>query len=77
MSWQRVGNDVVLHLAWRLIAGLHSVDSLAGGALEAAVLIAIVVHGNQALEVVLVSTLSHAAHRLSPRYSPHARAFVA
>lgn len=77
MSWQRVGDDVVLHLAWRLIAGLHSVDGLAGGALEAAVLIAIVVHGNQALEVVLVSTLSQAAHRLSPRYAPHARAFVA
>lgn len=77
MSWQRVGDDVVLHLAWRLIASLHSVDGLAGGALEAAVLIAIVVHGNQALEVVLVSTLSQAAHRLSPRYAPHARAFVA
>lgn len=67
---------MVLHLAWRLVASLHSVDSLAGGALKAAILVAIVVHGNQALEVVLVSTLSQAAHRLSSRYTPHAGAFV-
>lgn len=72
-----MGNDVVLHLAWRLVACLDSVDGLAGGTLEAAILIAIVVHGNQALEVVLVSTLRQAAYRLSPRNATDAGAFVA
>lgn len=33
VSWQRVGDDMVLHLAWRLVASLHSVDGLAGWAL--------------------------------------------
>lgn len=44
-----MGNDVVLHLSWGLVASLDSVDGLARGTLETAVLIAVVVHGNEAL----------------------------
>ena len=68
---------MVLHLAWGLVASLDSVDGLAGGTLQAAVLVAIVVHGNEALEVVLVTTLCQAAHRLGPGYATDTRAFVA
>lgn len=41
-----MGDDVILHLAWWLVASLHSIDGLAGGALQAAVFVAIVVHGH-------------------------------
>lgn len=70
-------DDVVLHLARGLVACLDPVDGLAGGTLQAAVLVAIVVHGDEALEVVLVAALCEAAHRLGPGDAPHARAFVA
>lgn len=53
---------MVLHLAWGLVAGLDSIDGLAGGTLQAAILVAIVVHCHKALEVVLVTTLCQAAH---------------
>lgn len=72
-----MGNDVVLHLPRGLVASLDPVDGLARGALQAAVLVAVVVHGNQALEVVLVTTLHQAAHRLGPRDAPNAGTFVA
>lgn len=77
MSRQRVGDDVVLHLARGLIAGLDSVNGFARRTLQAAVLIAIVVHGDEALEVVLVTTLSQAAHRLGPGDAAHARTLIA
>lgn len=62
VAGQGVGNDVVLHLSRGLVASLDSVDGLACGALQAAVLVAVVVHGNEALEVVLVTTLHQSAH---------------
>lgn len=68
---------MVLHLARGLVAGLDAVDGLAGGALQAAVLVAVVVHSNEALEVILVAALSQAAHRLGPGDAAHAGAFVA
>lgn len=72
-----MGNDVVLHLSRGLVASLDSVDSLACGALQTAVLVAIVVHGDEALEVVLVATLYQAAHRLGSGDASDARTFVA
>lgn len=36
---------MILHLAWWLVASLYPIDGLAGGALEAAVFVAIVIHG--------------------------------
>lgn len=72
-----MGNDVVLHLPRGLVARLDSVDSLARGALQAAVLVAIVVHGNEALEVVLVTTLHQSANRLGSSDAPNTRALVA
>lgn len=77
VSWKRVRNDMVLHLAWRLVSRLDSVDGLAGGALQAAVLVAVVVHGDKALEMVLVTTLCQAAHRLGTGDATDARPFVA
>lgn len=77
VAGERVGDDMVLHLARGLVAGLNSVDGLAGGTLKAAVLVAVVVHRNKALEVVLVTTLRQAAHRLSPGDATDTRAFVA
>lgn len=77
MARQGVGNDMVLHLSRGLVAGLDSVDSLACGALQAAVLVAIVVHGNEALEVVLVTALHQSANRLSPSDASNAGTFVA
>lgn len=68
---------MVLHLARRLVAGLDPVDGLAGGTLQAAVLVAIVVHSNKALEVVLVTTLRQAAHRFRPGNATYTGAFVA
>lgn len=68
---------MVLHLSRGLVASLDSVDGLACGALQAAVLVAIVVHGNEALEVVLVTTLHQSANRLSPRDASDTRTFVA
>lgn len=68
---------MVLHLTRGLVAGLDSVDGLAGGTLQAAVLVAVVVHSNKALEVVLVTTLRQAAYRLGPGDATHAGAFVA
>lgn len=53
---------MVLHLARGLVASLDPVDGLAGGTLQAAVLVAVVVHGDEALEVVLVTTLRQAAN---------------
>lgn len=46
VAGQRVRDDMILHLARWLIASLHPVDGLAGGALQAAVFVAIVVHGH-------------------------------
>lgn len=57
MPRQRVRNDMVLHLPGWLVARLHTVDSFTSGTLETAVLVAIIVHGHQTLEMVLVSTL--------------------
>lgn len=74
---ERVGDDMVLHLAWGLVAGLDSVNGLAGGALQAAVLVAVVVHSNEALEVVLVTTLRQAAHRLGPGNTTHTGTLIA
>lgn len=68
---------MVLHLPRGLVAGLDSVDSLARGALQAAVLVAIVVHGNEALEVVLVTTLHQSANRLGPGDASNTGTFVA
>ena len=68
---------MVLHLARGLVAGLDSVNGFAGGALQAAVLVAVVVHGDEALEVVLVATLCQAAHRFSPGDAAHPGALVA
>ena len=61
---QRVGDDVVLHLAGGLVARLHAIDGLAGGALEAAVLVAVVVHGHQAQQMVQVAALAKLADQL-------------
>lgn len=74
---QRVRDDVVLHLSRGLVAGLHSINCFAGRTLQAAVFVAVIVHGNEALEVVLVSTLCQAADRLSPRDTTHAGTLVA
>lgn len=57
MPWQRVRDDVVLHLPCWLVACLYTVDGFTGGTLKAAVLVAIIIHGHQTLEMVLVSTL--------------------
>lgn len=57
---------MVLHLARGLIASLYSINGLAGRTLQAAVLVAIIVHSNKALEVVLVTTLCQATHGLGP-----------
>lgn len=48
---------MVLHFARGLVAGLNPVNGLAGGTLQAAILVSIVVHSDEALEVVLVTTL--------------------
>lgn len=53
---------MILHFARWLVARFDTIDGLAGGALEAAVFVAVVVHGYQALQVVLVATLGQAAH---------------
>lgn len=68
---------MVLHLAGGLIASLDSVNGFAGGTLQAAILVAIVVHGDEALEVVLVTTLSQAAHRFGPGDATYPRTLVA
>lgn len=57
MPGQRVGDDVVFHLPCWLVARLHSIDGFTGGTLKTSVLVAIIVHGHQTLEMVLVSTL--------------------
>lgn len=41
-----------------------------------AVLVAVIVHGQQTLEVVLVSTLRQPSHRLSPGHWSHTRTLV-
>ena len=74
---QGVGDDMVFHLAGWLVSRLHPVDGLTCGALEAAIFIAIVVHGHQALDMVLVPTLGQTPHGLTPRDATHPRAFVA
>lgn len=53
---------MILHFSWGLVASLDSVDGLARGALQAAILVAVVVHSDKALEVVLMTTLHQAAH---------------
>lgn len=53
---------MVFHLSWWLVAGFNTVDGLAGGTLKAAVFVAVVVHGHQALQVVLMSTLRQTTH---------------
>lgn len=77
VSRQRVGDDVVLHLSGWLVASFDAIYGLASRTLQATILVAIVVHGNQALQVVLMAALGQAAHRLSPRDAPHTRAFIA
>lgn len=77
VAGQRVGDDMVLHLAGGLVASFDPIDGLAGGALQAAVLVAIVVHGHKTLEVVLVATLGQAAHRLRSGNAAHSGALVA
>lgn len=76
MARQRVGDDVVLHLARGLVAGFDPIDGLTGGALQAAILVAIVIHGNKTLEVILVTTLYQTAHRLGAGDATHTRALV-
>lgn len=39
-------DDMILHLAWWLVASLYSVNGLAGGTLQAAVFVTIVIHGH-------------------------------
>lgn len=68
---------MVLHLAGRLVARFDPVDGFAGRTLQTAVLVAVVVHGHKALEVVLVTALCQAAHRLSPEDAAHAGTLVA
>lgn len=68
---------MVFHLAWWLVAGFNTVDGLAGGTLKAAVFVAVVVHGHQALQVVLMSTLRQATDRLCPRNATDTWAFIA
>lgn len=53
---------MVLHLARGLVASLDPVDGLAGGALQASILVAVVVHCYKTLEVILVAALCQAAH---------------
>lgn len=65
VAGQRVGDDVVLHLPGWLVARLHAVDGFAGRALQAAIFVAVVVHGHQTLEVVLVPTLGQATYEVT------------
>lgn len=74
---QGVRDDMVLHLARWLVASLYSVNGLAGGTLQAAVLVAVIVHSNEALQVVLVTALCQTTHRLGPGDATHTRTFVA
>lgn len=71
-----MGDDVVLHLARGLVASFDPINGLAGGALQAAILVAVVVHSNKTLEVILVTALCQAAHRLSPGDAANTRALV-
>lgn len=68
---------MVLHLAWWLVTSLYTIDGLAGGALQAAIFVSVVVHSHQALQVVLVSALRQTANGLSSRNTTHARTFIA
>lgn len=77
VSRKGVRNDMVFHLAWWLVAGFNTVDGLAGGTLKAAVFVAVVVHGHQALQVVLMSTLRQTTDRLCPRNATDTWAFIA
>lgn len=61
---QAVGDDVVLHLPRRLRACFLPIDGFTCWTLKTAILIAIVVHGHQAQQMVHVPTLAKFAHQL-------------
>lgn len=61
---EAMGDHMVLHLPWRLSPGLLPIDGFTCGALKTAILIAVVVHGHQAQQMVHVTTLAKFAHQL-------------
>lgn len=73
-EWMR--NDMVLHLPRWLVARLHTIYRLARGTLQAAIFVAIVVHGYQALQMILMATLCQSTHWLCTGYSTHTWAFI-
>lgn len=64
VAGQAVGDDVILHLPRRLGARFLPIDGFTCWALKTAILIAIVVHGHQAQQMVHVATLAKFAHQL-------------
>lgn len=74
-KWMR--NDMVFHLARWLVSCFNTIDSLAGWALQASIFVAIIIHGHQALQVVLMSTLREASNWLRPRNATDTWAFIA
>lgn len=63
VAGQAVGDDVVLHLPRRLRACLLPINGFTCWTLKTAVLIAIVVHGHQAQQMVHMPTLAKFAHQ--------------
>lgn len=55
---------MVLHLTGWLVARFYSVYRLARGTLQAAVFVAVVIHGNQALQMIQMPTLCQSSYRL-------------
>lgn len=52
---QGVRDEVVLHLPWRLGACLHPINGLTGWTLQTPILVPVVVHGDQAVDMVDVA----------------------
>lgn len=61
---QRVRDEVVLHLPWGLGACLHPINGLTGWTLQTPILVAIVVHGNQAVDVVDMAASGQLSHQI-------------
>lgn len=61
---QGVGDEVVLHLPRRLGAGLDAINGLASWTLQTPILVTIVVHGHQAVDVVDVATPGQLPHQV-------------
>lgn len=64
ISGEAVGDNMVFHFPGRLSSCFLPIDGFACGALKTTVLIAIVVHGHQAQQMVHVATLAKFAHQL-------------